>query len=373
MATQKQSPRSKSGSFKIDGAPALTAIEEHKLRRENRELRHELDAALRARVMDQDYQSFVTECLTRKLHVPAWTLPRRSVRRHEVIPCTLLSDWHFDEVVRPEEIQHRNGYNRQIAEARLRLYFENVVKCCRNYVHGFEYPGIVVGMLGDMFSGYIHEELRRTNSDVIMGSLLHWIEPVAAGLRLLADSFGQVYVVSVVGNHGRNTVKPIAKMRARDNFDWLFAQLLARELAKSGEKRIHFNIGDGQKVLFKLYDTKFLASHGDEARGGSGIAGMLSPQLIAYSRMKKNLDFDIWLLGHWHTLSAYRGIRVNGSGKGYDEYAALNNFDFQRPMQDLFLVAPGHGVIASWPIFCQPDTEPWAPRSYSPQAYQAVG
>ena len=40
--------------------------------------------------------------------------------------------------------------------------------------------------LGDNFSGNIHEELRNTNADVMLSSLLHWIGPVVAGLRLQA-------------------------------------------------------------------------------------------------------------------------------------------------------------------------------------------
>ena len=117
---------------------------------------------------------------------------------------TLFSDWHFDEVVKAEEVQYRNEYNREIAERRLKRYVEGVCKVATSYVHGFRYPGIVVGMLGDIFSGNIHEELRATNADKIMGSILHWLDPMAAGLATLAECFGQVYVVSVVGNHGRS-------------------------------------------------------------------------------------------------------------------------------------------------------------------------
>lgn len=292
---------------------------------------------------------------------------------------TLFSDWHFDEVVKAEEVQYRNEYNREIAERRLKRYVEGVCKVATSYVHGFRYPGIVVGMLGDIFSGNIHEELRATNADKIMGSILHWLDPMAAGLATLAECFGQVYVVSVVGNHGRNTIKPIAKGRVRDNFDWLFARLLEKVMARSpAGKRVHWLIGEAQKQPFSLYDTRFIASHGDEARGGSGIAGMLSPQLIAAARMRKTYDFDIWLLGHWHYLSAYRGIRVNGSGKGWDEYAQVSNFDLQAPCQDFFLVAPHAGVIAGWPIFCDPPSaagagqrkgeSPWLCRQGSPKS-----
>ncbi len=346
---------------------ATTELQEsiHRIKVENRDLRKQLDTALQSRQLDRNYESFVTACLSAPRKPPRWTEARAAAKRkgnHEVVPVTNFSDWHLDETVRPEEVQHKNGYNRQIAERRLKLYFDNVTKVARNYVSGFSYPGIVVNMLGDNFSGNIHEELKRTNAATMMASLLHWIDPVKAGLLKLERDFGAVWINGVVGNHGRNSIKPIAKFRAQDNFDWLFMHLLRRELELSGAKNIHWNIAEGHKTQFSIFDTKFIASHGDECKGGSGIAGMLSPQLIAFARMKKKYDFDIWLLGHWHQLGAYRGIRVNGAGKGYDEYAEISNFDFQPPCQDFFLVAPRHGVIASWPIFVQCPDEPWAAK-----------
>jgi hypothetical protein len=345
----------------------LTAEQEHKLKRENARLRKQLEAALEEKVLNETYEAFITDCLerSRRAMPPVWTRPTAAARRHQVIPVTLFSDWHFDEVVRPEEVQQRNAYNREIALRRLRRYFAGVCKVAHEYVHSFHYPGIVIAMLGDVFSGNIHEELRNTNADKIMGSLLYWLDPVCSGLQMLADAFGKVWVVSVVGNHGRNTVKPIAKQRVRDNFDWLFARLLEKIISRGKLGRhVEWLIADAQKQPFSLYDTRFIASHGDEARGGSGIAGMLSPQLIAAARMRKTYSFDIWVLGHWHYLSAYRGIRVNGSGKGWDEFAQISNFDYQRPMQDFFLVAPQAGVIASWPIFCEePEDAPRARRS----------
>ena len=51
----------------------------------------------------------------------------------------------------------------------------------------------------------------------------------------------------------------------------------------------------------------------------------------------------------------------SGTGKGYDEFASIRNFDFQEPQQDFFLVAPERGVIASWPIFVEEKQKPFQP------------
>src|ERR1035437_9905441 len=96
----------------------LTLLQEHKLQSENRELRKELHEALEARVLDESYEEFVTRSLRLKPHPPQWSRLRQTSARqaqgHEVIPVTCFSDWHLDEVVRAEEVQNKNQYNRQI-------------------------------------------------------------------------------------------------------------------------------------------------------------------------------------------------------------------------------------------------------------------
>jgi hypothetical protein len=51
---------------------------------------------------------------------------------------------------------------------------------------------------------------------------------------------------------------------------------------------------------------------------------------------------------------------VNGSLKGYDEYASVNNFPPERAQQAAWLTTPEHGVTLQFPIFCDDSTaEGW--------------
>lgn len=344
-------------------------INEHRLKIENRELRERLNASLDSVVYDERCQRFIADAVSRKIAVPEWVCARDSGRKHEVMPTVSFSDWHLDEIVKPEQVQHKNAYNREIAELRLRNYFNNTVDVCHKFLGGFTYPGIVMPMLGDNFSGNIHEELRNTNADVLLSSLLHWIGPMASGIKHLADAFGKVYIPVVVGNHGRNTLKPIHKNRVRDNFDWLFAQMVAREL--SGDRRITFAISEAPDYLYRVYNTTYLITHGDQAKGGSGIAAQLSPLMIMVARKSKREAFDYLVCGHWHRLSQFMKVRVNGSGKGYDEYAFNSNFEFEPPQQDLWLTDPKHGVIGSFPVHLLSKDEPWRGRGSSPVQFAA--
>ncbi|MCC6591618.1 MAG: hypothetical protein IT168_33335 [Bryobacterales bacterium] len=293
------------------------------------------------RAVDQRYERFVAGVADKTVSVPTWASPTQAGKKL-VVPTAFLSDTHFDEVVDPAQVNNVNAYSRAIAEKRLKAFFARTVKLGKQYLAGLSFPGIVLPLGGDLFSGNIHEELRQTNEASLAESLLHWIGPMVAGIRLLADEYGKVYVPAVVGNHPRGTPKPIHKGRVRDNFDWLFYQLLAREL--KGDKRVTFAISEAPDFHYSVFQTKYCLTHGDQFRGGSGISGLLSPMMIGDARKRKrsqavNLPYDYLVMGHWHQLTQAKSVIVNGSLKGYDEYAFNSNFDYEPPQQAFWLTS----------------------------------
>lgn len=295
---------------------------------------------------------------------PAWLVSPKKARKHRGTPWLLLSDLHLDEVVQPGELRGVNAYNRSIAEQRLRRTFEGAVDVAFSYWSGVAYDGIVAPLAGDIFSGSVHEELKETNEDTLLGSLDHWIDHLAAGYGLLADTFGKVHVPVVVGNHGRTTRKPRAKLRARDNFDWFLGKALQRTFA--GDKRLTFDVSESADVLVRTYGQTICLTHGDQATGGSGIGGIWPPIMRLDARKRQRYaavgtPYDVLALGHWHQLVFGKGFIVNGSLKGYDEYAAVSNFSFEPPAQAFWLQTPEHGATLTSPIFpCDPAREGWA-------------
>ena len=65
------------------------------------------------------------------------------------------------------------------------------------------------------------------------------------------------------------------------------------------------------------------------------------------ARKRQNTDFDYMVLGHFHQLimAPSSGFLLNGSLKGYDEYASIGNFAFEVPQQALWINVPGKGVL----------------------------
>lgn len=280
---------------------------------------------------------------------PKWLTPARPKSGHRATVVSILSDSHFDEVVVPAEVGGVNAYNREIATMRLEKYFKGIIKLSRDYLSGVTYDGAVIMLGGDMFSGDIHEELVQTNEDTILGSMLYWSELLAAGIEMIADEFGKVHVPVVVGNHGRRSRKPRMKLRARDNFDWFLGHLLARHFRD--DKRVTFDIPEQADCLFNVYNTTHLLTHGDQFRGGGGIAGIWSPIVKGDTKKRQRQSlvdqpYDVMVMGHWHQLVWGGGFIVNGSSKGTDEYAWINNFGHEPPQQALWLVTPENGM--SW-------------------------
>jgi hypothetical protein len=285
----------------------------------------------------------------------SWLTPRSPSKGHHAILNLMLTDTHFDEVVDRHQVDGINAYDRRIAEIRLELYFKNAVKLAKHYLSGVTYDGASLMLGGDIFSGNIHEELQRTNADTLFGSLLYWLDPVEAGLLMLADEFGRVDVSGVAGNHGRQTRKPVAKMRAQDNLDWLFYSLLARKF--KNDDRFTWNIPTAADAHVQCYSTKYLLTHGDQFKGGSGIAGALSPLMIGAARKTRReawagRPFHYMAVGHWHTSRLIPGVIMAGSVKGYDEYAYVSNFEPEPPQQPLWLTTPERGISFSAPVVC---------------------
>lgn len=360
---------------KLKQAEELDMQGEHALRIENRRLRERLAEALSDNHEAKAFNELIASIENRKLQPPKWLAPKRKGKGESAIACAMLSDCHFDEVVFPEQIGFVNAYNRDIAKARLRRFFENVVRLSRDYIKGVNVDGFALCLGGDLLSGQIHPELVETNEGRLLEGVFIWADELAAGIKMLADHFGRLYICGVVGNHGRMTLKPRSKFRAWDNFDWLLYRMLERQFID--DKRISFEIPASADHRFDVYSTRFLLTHGDQFRGGTGISGMMSAIMLGDARKRKAYNasgdpYDIMLLGHWHNLTlGVKSVMVNGSLKGFDEYSRTSNFDFELPQQAFWIVDPQWGVTLRAPVHVSEPSESWAqPEKARPRAYQ---
>lgn len=285
---------------------------------------------------------------------PAWTIDTTKPDSAPGVPTLFVSDLHWGEVVHPSQINGVNKFDIKIAHARMKALAERSVRLLHILSPKMQYPGIVVPLGGDMISGNIHDELTASNELNSAPAVLDLFGVLRGFLTGMADTFGKVFVPCVTGNHGRDTHKIWNKDRHHTSFDWLLYCFLAKSL--EGDKRITFLIPDGPDAYYRVYGHRYLLSHGDQFRGGDGMIGALGPIIRGdHKKRSRNaqidMEYDTLLIGHWHQLIHINRLIVNGSLKGYDEYAYANNFGFERPQQALWITHPKYGKTLSAPVY----------------------
>ena len=290
-----------------------------------------------------------------KFEPPEW-LTKKSVANTRGVPTFFASDWHWDERVDPAQLNYVNAFNRDIGIARAKRFINVGVDLVTQHMTKAKYDYGVFAIGGDMLSGNIHEELRETNEYPIHVTLLSVADTLISAITKLHDTFGRVYVPVVVGNHGRLSRKPVYKNRAFENYDWLLAQIVARHF--KGEKAIEFDITEGSEIFYSVYGTKYFLQHGDDFIGGGGISGPFTPWMLGDLRKRRRQDaikqsYDVLIMGHWHQYTPLRRLIVNGSLKGFDEYSKHRGFDFEPPIQAVWVTHPENGITVHWPIFLE--------------------
>jgi hypothetical protein len=68
--------------------------------------------------------------------------------------------------------------------------------------------------------------------------------------------------------------------------------------------------------------------------------------------MATGKSFQTLWLGHWHQYISTPSMIVNGSLKGFDEYAMLMGFGHEAPQQALAIITPERNVTIQAPVFC---------------------
>jgi len=340
----------------VAAAPDADPIEDTGQRDEIRRLRAALRDLRREQYSHRKVREEAFELAGKPCKAPRWTHTSRAAKGSAGTPTLMLSDLHWGEVVRAHEVWGLNEYSVEIAHQRLRRVVTSTIDLLRSHiVSPGGYPGIVLALGGDMVSGGIHPELLASDELPPIAAALDLRDQLVASIRLLADEFGHVYVPCVDGNHDRNTIKAHHKRRVEQSFGWLIYCLLERAFA--GDDRVTVQVSEETDLLYDCAGTRYLLTHGDSlgVRGGNGIIGALGPIMrgrhkVASSSAAVGRGHDVLLMGHWHQYLALRNVRVNGSLKGYDEYARGSRFAYEPPSQSLWITHPSHGITISMPV-----------------------
>lgn len=331
------------------------------LRRENKALKIENHRLSKESADLAALKRFIGAAKQSLSESPAWLVnPAKRAKTVHGIPSLMLSDLHFGETVFSAQVNGVNEYNVAIAKRRLRRVVEGAVKLLRHTLAPGEFGGMVAVLGGDMIDGVIHDELRDTADETALQSIVTLHDELVPALKALCDEFGRLHVPCVAGNHGRLDRKPRMKNGPALNLDWLLYQFLARTIEADAKYRgkITFQIPDGFDASYRVHGIRYMLTHGDSFKGGSGITGPLLPWMRGDAKARKQygaigMPYDVMLMGHWHQLRYLGQIIVNGSLVGFNEYALKSRFDYEPAQQALWLTHPVRGLTFQEAVFAE--------------------
>jgi hypothetical protein len=277
-----------------------------------------------------------------------------------------LSDLHVGETVNREEVSNVNSYDVPIARKRIGRLFETACVLMTSAWPASDGAPERVNVLlgGDLISGAgLHPEHAETDGGTAFEQVKYAAEYIAAGvLRLhlaLRERFKRVvpiYLISVVGNHGRSTPgKPRTKLVSLQSYDTLVADFVEASLRHIPSIR-HFQ-PRGFDAYFDVAGWPALLTHGDRMGSGGGT-GFIGPMATIIKGHRKIVDTEYrqrrpvrWVFsGHFHTTGVTPFGFANGSGVGFGEFAKSIRADPEPARQNLCVFHERKGLLRWLPI-----------------------
>lgn len=322
-----------------------------RLDEEVRRLRSRLDAETKRADAAEDLRDSVFGLTAADFGPPRWPVQKptkKADRLHK--PILFTSDFQYGEVVRADEMDGMNAFNKAIFAERYARMIDKTIKWAAAIGDGWgaHYgEGMIYLRGGDAISGEIHDELRETNDASVRGALNELAAYEVEGIRRLKDVFGHVHVISIPGNHGRTTLKPRHKRYVDLNFETILADLIQARFER--EPGYTFETPPSGFAYFEACGWSFEMRHGDRMGAGGGTGFIGSPAPITKGHLRTRLAaattgrmVDYVLTGHLHTSMKLPHGFANGCMPGYNEFARGLNLDPDCAKQWLIFASPRH-------------------------------
>lgn len=268
-------------------------------------------------------------------------------------PFLHLTDWHFEELVRPDGVLGLNSYDIPTACRRVHRIVHTTMHWKRDYEYAgrFRVPELVVGLCGDFLTGTLHGLERHSDAPNIVRASLACGDLLALALRDLAAVFPRVLVVGVVGNHGR--LPDDRKVPTKDptrSWDYLAYQIARRRL--ESQSNIEWYLPEAYGVLFEIAGHLSYMAHGNYIPNNLGVVGYgvrRFTSALASNLQAAGKKLRYCFFGHWYSSnsSEFAGIEafIGPSLIGTQEYSFLSSGAVNSPAQELHIVDPSLGHL----------------------------
>lgn len=267
----------------------------------------------------------------------------------EATAVIVLSDWHYEEEVKPESVNGLNEYNLDIAKYRSEKCFQAGLRLTEIVARDVKITTILMPLLGDFISNDIREEFRDTNQLLPMEALEAVQDALASGIQFfLKNTKYDLILPCHSGNHARTTKKTFVSSEYGHSLEYFMYNNLEKLFAK--EKRVQFNIVKGYHSYQDVYDMTLRFHHGHGLRYHGGVGGIFIPAYKAIAQWNKAKHADMDVFGHFHQLKHGGNFISNGSLIGYNAFALSIKGDYEPPRQAFFVIDSKRGATFNCPI-----------------------
>jgi hypothetical protein len=275
--------------------------------------------------------------------------------KEEVIAISTISDVHIEEQVPKSIVNNLNEYNLDIAKKRVELYFKRLMYMIKqSRKAGYKMDTLVLGLLGDFITGYIHEELEETNMLTPVQASLYVQELLIKGIKLLSEDgmFTTISIPCVPGNHGRTTKRKRFTSGYKNSYEWLMYHNMKNLFTEIGSyNNVNFIIPESEFIYLDLFGYVNKFSHGDHFNYQGGIGGIEVPLKKWLLRENSVIKTDMSWIAHWHQYITLNKARINGSLIGYNSYARAFGFEPEPPKMQFQLLDKKRGFTLNNPIY----------------------
>jgi len=274
--------------------------------------------------------------------------PKIEIKKDKIeqVKVALISDVHFDEVVKKEQVMNFNEYNQEVALKRLWKFLKASILITENDKKIFNINQLNIFFLGDMLSGIIHDELIETNESNVSDSIMILSDVLAQMIIIYTKYFNKIVIDCDFGNHGRITQKKTYKNRYV-NFDTILYNIIKLRLQNYiNSNRVEMYVNTSPYGIREILGWKFLHSHGDDVKSWNQISyyGLKRRFANIKELYESSGGFDYWLNAHTHKPAYIDQTLTNGSIIGLNEYS-LAKFGNKSPIsQKFFGVNKEYGV-----------------------------
>lgn len=256
-----------------------------------------------------------------------------------------LTDLHYGEVTKKDEVEGFNEFGPEIAERRLKHLGSMILDKTKVARSGYNVPNLHILGTADYVSGDIHQELTVTNAFPCPVQAVKCGYALGALVEMFAPHFETITADFVtLDNHGRMTAKYQSSEGGLNNWGYVVAEIVKQYTKDLPNVKVR--VHPKASALVAIGSERYLIFHGHQMRGWAGKPYYGFDRRVAMEAVKRmgapEHGFTKLVFGHFHTATNEKDWQLGGSLSGTNAFDHSNGRHC-KAHQTSWFVHPSHG------------------------------